>query len=288
MTDQVQSPEAGAQPQETTAEVDNPTTLEQMQQEEQQVDQAQEEPKAQKVVPLAALHEERSKVKELREKQRVMEERFNQLQTVVTQRLTPQQQRQEVQIPDIAQDPVAHFQAQNVALRQQLESLGRPVQEITQRMAQQEQYQRVKMHVGSQEAEFSKEKPDYAEAVNHAQQADMQALKALGYDEMTARNMVVQQYDQLTIQLINQGKNIPESIYAFAQSKGYQPKAAGQASAQERLQNTQRVNQAARSLGGGAGVATRVSLTALADMPADEFAKTIGGDETAWKKLWGG
>jgi Holliday junction resolvasome RuvABC DNA-binding subunit len=286
MTDQVNTPEAGEQPQETTPAVEN-AELELSQGSEQQEQTEQQPPAQQKVVPLAALHEERARVKELREKQRMMEERFTQLQHVVSQRLTPQEQKQpEIQVPDVNADPVGHFRAENERLRQQLEQIGRPVQEIQQRMAQQEQYQRLQMHVNGQISEFAKEKADVNEAIQHARMADFQALRALGYDEATAGQIITQQYDQMVVGLVQQGRNVGEALYAFAQSKGYAPRQA-QPNAQDKLQATAKVAGAARSLGSGGGVGNKLSLSSLAEMPADEFAKTIG-DESAWRKLWGG
>jgi hypothetical protein len=285
MTDQVSTPEAGEQSQETTSEVETIAAEQERHVEGSEQQEVQEEKTPhQKVVPLAALHEERQRVKELRERTKMMEERFNQLQQVVTERLTPQKQEQQPVIPDLNADPVGHFKAENEQLRRQLEAQGRTTQEIQQQIQAQQQYQQIQTHIGTQIGEFAKQKPDVREAINHAQNADVQALVAVGYEPATAAQMVTRQYDQLVFGLIQQGRNVAESMYALAQAKGYQAKQA--ATGQEKLQNVQKGVAAAKSLGSGGGVTQKLSLQALADMPAEEFAKAVSDAE--FRKLFGG
>lgn len=277
MTDQVQTPEAGAQPQETTSEVENLATEQVEQTEPEQVEQQPQ----QKVVPLAALHEERREKKELREKIRLMEERFGQLTQVVSQRLQPPPQ--EAEIPDVNVDPVAHFRAKTEALERELRQLREPVQQMRQQTQADQQMQALQAHVAQQEARFAQEKPDYAEALAHVKRTSFAGIKALGYSDQQAMALMHQEFAKLSHRIATTGGDVAEHVYEMALANGYTPKQAQQ----EKLQSLQNGVKAAKSLGSGGGVGAKVSLAALAEMPADEFAKAVG-DESAWRKLMGG
>lgn len=242
----------------------------------------------QKTVPLAALHEERKRIKELRreldqtkELTRLGTERLNQLLAAM------QQPQQKQELPDAQTDPVAHFDAR---LRQQQELLDRQnevIQRAQQERAQQEQLMRLQSHVNAQEREFVAEKPDYMDAVNHLRNADVRALMAIGHDEATAAQIVHQNFIGLAAQLANQGANLPERVYALAQAKGYQPKQATPDAAQQRIATAQKGVAASRSLGSGAGTVNNLTLEALANMPAEEFAAATK-DPAVFRRLMGG
>jgi len=242
------------------------------------------EEKPQKTVPLAALHEERQRIKELRreldqtkEITRVGNERLNQLMAAL-------QQSQQPQIPDVQTDPVSNFdmrlRQQQQIIEQQNQWLARQQQE----QAQRQQYEQLHSYVNQQERGYVSQKPDYFEAVNHLKQADTRALMALGNDEQTAAQMVQSHFTQLAAQMANQGVNLPERIYALAQAKGYTPKAN---EGQQRIQTAQRGVAASRSLGSGAGTTNNLTIEALASMPADEFAEATK-DPKVFRRLMGG
>lgn len=279
MTDQVSTPEAGAQPQDTTGEVENIAQEQELQAEPAE---QQEQAPQQKVVPLAALHEERREKKELKEKIRLMEERFGQLTQVVTQRLQPPQQ-QEPELPDINADPVAHFRAKTEMLERQLQQLAQPVQQLRQQTQADQQMQALQAHVSQQEARFAQETPDYADALAHVKRTSFAGIKALGYNDQQAMALMHQEFAKLSHRVASSGGDVAEHVYQMALANGYTPKQ----SQQEKLQSLQNGVKAAKSLSGGGGAGTKVSLAALAEMPADEFAKAVG-DESAWRKLMGG
>ena len=258
------------------------------------VEEQQTEEKPQKTVPLAALHEERQRIKELRreldqtkEVTRIGNERLNQLMAALQQQQQqpiPDVQQQQQPIPDVQVDPVSNFdmrlRQQQQIIEQQNQWLARQQQE----QAQRQQYEQLHSYVNSQERAFVAQKPDYVEAVNHLKQADARALMALGHDEETAAQMVHSHFTQLAVQLANQGVNLPERIYALAQAKGYTPKSS---EGQQRIQTAQRGVAASRSLGSGAGTANNLTLEALASMPAEEFAEATK-DPKVFRRLMGG
>lgn len=265
----------------TTPEVENTEAVQ-----TPEGEQTQEQEKVQKTVPLAALHEERAKAKELKERLRLGEERLNQLAQIVQQRLNPPPKPPEITPLEV--DPVAHFREKNAALERQVQELAQPLQRMQQQTQAQQQYAQLQHFVGSQVAEFAQQTPDIGDAIGHVQQADIQALVALGHDPRQAAQIVQQNHDQLVMHLAQQGVNIPERIYALAKAKGYAPKAPA-ADAQTKIQATQRGVAAAKSLGSGGGVVNGLSLQALAAMSPEEFAEaTSGKNEAAWRKLMGG
>lgn len=287
MTDQVQTPEAGEQSQDTTTEVENLGAEETQVESGEQEQEQQQEPKESKVVPLGALHEERNRRKELQQKMQTMEERFGQLAQIVQQRLTPQQQREQApEIPDVNTDPVGHFRAKTEALERQIAEMQRPIQEVQQSRQQQAMTQRATHAVASQIREFAAEKPDVVNAIQFIQEADRKALEAIGHDPAEAQMMVESHHDQLVMSLLQKGMSVPLALYQLATTRGYQAKASQQ-NAQEKLEGLKKGVGAARSLGSGGGVSAKLSLAALADMPADEFAKTVGSDDD-FRKLFGG
>ena len=260
---------------------------------EQQEEQASEETqqaepeKHQKTVPLAALHEERQRIKQLRaeldqtkEITRVGNERLNQLLAAI-------QQQQQPQIPDVQTDPVTNF---DLRLRQQqalIEQQNQILAQAQAERAQQAQLAQLHTYVSTQERQFVAEKPDYLDAVAHLKQADQRALIALGHDEHAAAQMVHAHFTQLAAQLAQQGVNLPERIYALAQAKGYTPRSAESNQGQQRIQTAQRGVAASRSIGSGAGTVNNLTLEALANMPAEEFAAATK-DPAVFRRLMGG
>jgi hypothetical protein len=289
MTDQVNTPEAGAQSQETTSEVENLAQEHETQEvegSEQQQEEQQQQQQQPKVVPLAALHEERQKRKEQQERIRMMEERFTQLQNIVAQRLTPQQQQQQQpEIPDVAVDPVGHFKARAEMLEREINGLRQPIQEMRQQTEQERQVAALRNHVTAQEAQFVQAKPDYYDALSHMQALSVQGIKALGYSDQQAVALASQEYLKMAYRIASQGENVAEHVYQMALANGYQGKQQ-QASGQDQLQSVKKIAGAAKSLGSGGGVSQKLSLQALAEMPADDFAKAVSDDE--FRKLFGG
>lgn len=250
---------------------------------------APEVEKPQKTVPLAALHEERQRIKELRhelnqtkEQTRIGNERLNQLVQVLQQR---EQQQNQPQIPDRDLDPVAHFAAVQQLQQREIDQQRQFIARQQQAAEQNAQYERLRGFVTQQEQAFTAEKPDYIDAVNHLKSADVRALMALGHDQQTASNMVQNHFTQLAADLANKGDNLPERIYALAQAKGYTRRAP---EGQAKIQTAQRGMAASRSLGSGAGSTNNMTLEALAAMPADDFAAALKGDPRLFQRLMGG
>jgi hypothetical protein len=286
------SQEAGvqAQPESTTENVD--AQLQEMQQAEHEVqqpeggeggEQGERAPidPAKKMIPLAALREEREARRQQAEKLRVMEERFAQLSQVVTQRF----QQPKPEVPAFEVNPAENLRHENQQLREELKAQGATTQQIAARLQAEDTQRQVTAHVGSQLAAFAQTKPDVFDAMRHLQDADVKQLVALGHDPAAAKQISDNWHNELVYDLTRKGANVAERVYALAQAKGYQPKAAGDG--QSKLESLARGTAAARSLGGGGSTTQKLSLRALAEMPAAEFEKAIGSDDD-FRKLMGG
>ena len=253
----------------------------------QEAGQEVEQPKQTKTVPLAALHEERAKAKEMRQKLQQLEEqtrigneRLQQLAMAMQQRAMQQQPP----IPDFEQDPATNLHArlqQTEARQQELAQYAAMQRQEAERQAA---IQDLTRHVTRQEAEYAAQNPDYHQALEHLKTAEINALVALGHDQHTAAQIITQNVGSMAWQLRQQGESIPEKVYALAKARGYNPQ---QVTSQQKMQNVQRGVSAAKSLGNGGKVSTNLSLEALASLPSDEFA-TLVSDDKAWRKLMGG
>ena len=253
----------------------------------QDAEQDAEQPKQTKTVPLAALHEERAKAKEMRQKlqqleeqTRVGNERLRQLAAFVQQRSAQAQP----QIPEFEQDPATNLHArlqQTEARQQELAQIAISQQ---QEAARQAAINDLKREVARQEAEYAAKAPDYHQALEHLKTAEINALVAIGYDENTAVEVITQNFGSMAWQLRQQGESIPEKVYALARARGYNPQ---QVTSQQKMQTVQRGVSAAKSLGNGGKVSTNLSLESLANLPSEEFAQLVS-DDKAWRKLMGG
>lgn len=252
-------------------------------------DEVPTEEKPAKTVPLAALHEERNKIREMRQRQQQMEEqlrigneRLQQLAAVMQQRAQPQPE-----IPAFEVDPATNLHTRQqqteafIAQQQRAMAEQRHMQEQAQ--ARDAALRELTRDVTQQEAEYVSQTPDYHKALDHLKTAEIQALMALGHDQQTAANVVQQNIIGMAWQLRQQGASIPDRVYALAKARGYNPQAV---TAQQRMQTTQRGVAASRSLGNGGQVTQNLSLETLANLPAEDFAELVK-DDKAWRKLMG-
>lgn len=256
---------------------------------EETAEAATTEEKPTKTVPLAALHEERAKAREMRQRMQQLEEqtrigneRLQQLAAAMQQRMQPQPE-----IPAFEVDPATNLhtrlQQTEATLAQQRQYFAQQQQAQAQEQARQAALNDLARDVTQQEAEYAAQTPDYHKALEHLKSAEMQALMALGHDQQSAANVVQQNIIGMAWSLRQQGASIPERVYALAKARGYNPQAV---TAQQRMQTTQRGVAAAKSLGSGGNVTNNLSLETLANLPADEFA-TLVSDDKAWRKLMG-
>lgn len=218
-------------------------------------------------VPLAALHEERQRRKELqaqaledRERIRKMEERFAQL----VEKMQPQ-------APSYEEDPIEHVRSNQEKLTQQLAEQKQSLDQQKQAQAIEAQKQEVISRYQQYATIFAKETPDFNEAYNHLLSVRAQELKALGCPDNQIGDILAQEEIGIALKSFDDEVNPAQRIYELAKLRGYRK----EAKTQEKLDQVSKGQQANRSLSGVKGQGKdELSLEALADMSDAEFDQT--------------
>lgn len=253
-------------------------------------DQQQQHPDEPKVVPLAALHEERGKRKDLQAELARERERVAQIEARMAARL--EQLARAVQPPPPAppaleENPVGHFSHKINELAQQVGQLSQHTQAEREAAMAAQRVQAVAAAVQQAEAAFKRENPDYVDAVSHLHEVRIRELEAIGTPRFEAEARSARELQEFAMVAAAQGRNPAEMAYSVAKVRGYQGKAAqAKVSAEEQLAIAKRGTAAAGSLGNGGGAGNgRLSPKALLAMSDDEFAEATAGKN--WARLFG-
>ncbi len=244
------------------------------------------QPKAEKMVSLAALHEERSRRKEIDRHNRALQQQVAELRgkfSIIEQLNAPPPRK----TPTVEEDifGVVRNTTQTVA-------------QLQQRIEQREQQDRVSQHQNAlvsayraDAAQFEAKAPDFKAAYNHLLNSRAQELLALGYDDPQAIHQALLADEFAVAQTALATRRSPaEVIYQLAQQRGYVKGAAGKGRAADRLSTIERGQYANKSLsntGGGSGDGD-MSAEALLKMPMDEFEAWCGKNPAKAKRLMGG
>lgn len=245
---------------------------------------AEQRPEQERKVPLAALHEERNKRRELAQKLEAAELRQAELESRVEQRLAALQRAQEPPPPSFEEEPARHLKH---GLDQVTQILTAQQQREQQEHAQREQTSRVQQVaqlVTRAEAEFVTQKPDYLEAVNYVRDLRRQEFEAMGADPESAMQQATREMVEGALQNAARGVNPSQLVYRMAELRGYKPKAQ-QPSDEQKFQAQAKGTAAARSLGGGGAASGQLNAQQLLAMSDDDFAEATKGGK--WNKLMG-
>jgi hypothetical protein len=180
-------------------------------------------------VPLAALHEERTKRQELeqrtREQQALIDkanERLAKLFEAQQQVQQPQQTPQEA-VPAFTDDPEAAFNHVQRQLAETQRQMQEYVQNFSQQQAQQQQHVQLAQQVSVQEAQFTQSVPDYPTAADYFYQRKVAEYQAFTGDELAAKQQVAKDYQGIAQLAQRLGKNPAELMYNAAKAMGYVP-----------------------------------------------------------------
>ncbi len=253
------------------------------------------EAKAEKLVPLAALHEERQTRKQIQNEIRQMREQQAQRDQQIAEQQEAYaiaQQRLQQYIasmnrpppPDENSDPLAaglHIakQTQNEvqALRQQ--QAHREQWEYQQRLqAQQNEMQRQAQDqfvatVTGSEQQFTAEHPDYFDAVKFAVSRRMKELVAGGWQQEEAAQVATNDARNMAAQWVQRGQNPAAMAYQLSQAMGYVPKTSDVA----KMEMQERGMQAAKPTGGGKPTG-KLTASHIANMTPTELARLSNED----------
>lgn len=150
---------------------------------------------------------------------------------------------------------------------------------------------------------YAAERPDFLDAYEHARQARIEELSALGYAQDEALAITFDNEREVIAGALSAGRNPAQVIYEFAVRRGYQPRERAPASlpvsgkapqtgqtGPAPLTEAEKIALAARGQAGakslsaaGGGSTGTLTLEALADMSDEEFAEATKGER--WQRL---
>lgn len=258
-----------------SAETDEPVAKE-------PAEETADKPEVKKVVPLAALHEERRARQELQrqiaERDRQHAEQMQRINQRLEMLTTPQKQA-----PTKDENPVDYLDERigQVVLTQR-QILERD-QQREQAAIRERQIAQVQTAVVQAAESFRKDTPDLGDAVKHLNELRARELMVLGATPEQAADQAEKELDQAAMAWAVQGRHPAQTAYEFAKARGYTPKSQ---SAAEKIAAQQKGTAAAKSLGGGGAVsAGKLTAEALANMSDADFAKL---SESDWRQAMGG
>lgn len=241
--------------------------------------QEQAQPPAQKMVPLAALHEERIRRREIErqyaEQKKALEDQLKQYQNPV---------------PKFEDDPANNLRHEAEATKARLEQMERAVQQTRQEQEARTFEQQIASNTQAAEQAFAKAKPEYFTAVQYLQSVADKNLQLMGMDDPAARQAQIRQDAMaMSLKALQAGKNPAEVAFQLAVNYGFkagQPdqQLNAQPDAQKKIATLQQGQRAAASMPSGGGKSVPMSIEALAQLDDDEFNKAID-DPAVWKKL---
>jgi|SRR6266850_55960 len=233
------------------------------------------EERVEKVVPLGALHEERARRKELAGQVQRQEQELALLRQQMAAATTQQQQKV---APD-PNDPVAVINYKLDQTQAELQATRQAQERATQESLQRTQLEHFTAAVRVKDAEFSKDHPEAADAINFLKEQTVNQYLASGMTrEQATRTMLGDEFN-LAAQAMRNGDNPTEIAYNIAVARGYTPAA-------KKLE-MQREGRGASMPSGGQGKGGGTpSLDALLHASGDDFLKATEGDK--WPKLFKG
>jgi uncharacterized membrane-anchored protein YhcB (DUF1043 family) len=247
-------------------------------------DQQADAPRAEKMVSLAALHEERNRRRDIDRKNRVLQQEMAELRgkfSVIERLNAPPEKPLTVEEQIIG--AVKNTSETVAQLQKRLEQ--REVQEQTAR----QQHALVSAY-RNDAAQFESQNPDFKAAYNHLLQSRAQELVALGYDNPQAIHeaLLADEFAVAQSALMTQ-RSPAEIIYNLARQRGY-AKGSGGKSAAARLDTIERGQHANKSLSSAGGVSGDgdISAEALLKMPMDEFEAWCSKNPSKAKRIMGG
>jgi hypothetical protein len=234
-----------------------------------------------KTVPLAALHEERERRKELQRQiddvNRRADERFN----LIAQKLAASAPAAESRrdIPDPEKDAVGAIRM----TAEEVKVLSDFKRQVEAQAAQSQAIQAVFAHASRLENEFESRTPDFQTASAFLRETRARELATLGVDPYRVQQILGLEKLQLAQAALQQGRNPAEIIYALAKMRGYAPNAAaakGRAANGEgeaaKLARIAKGQEAGTSLGAATGAAPgKTGIEALLGMSDAEFASAL-------------
>lgn len=249
--------------------------------------QARTENKAEKMVSLSALHEERGRRKATETEKRALETQLAELRgkfSIIERLQAPQQ---EIPAPTVENDifGVVRNTTDAVAnIQRRLKA------DDDQKRADGARNNLVNAY-RTDAAQFEARTPDFRAAYNHLLNSRASELMAMGYDDPIQLHEALTSDEMAIAQMaLGNNKSAAEIIYNLAQQRGYRKADPGKGNAAAKLDTINRGQQANKSLAntGGSGGDTEMTGEMLLKMPMDEFEAWCTKNPARAKRLMGG
>lgn len=250
-------------------------------------------------VPHQALHAEReehkktrSELQEIRQKQAILEDRWNTLLSA-----TKQPDKVEEQAPP---DPLEDIFAYSKWQKEQFDKLQAKITEREQAeqqtRQQQEQESAVWGHWNQSVQQFAAQTPDFNDAAQYLASLRTKQLEAIGLDVPSINRTINEELKGVIIQGAQTQKSPAELIYNYAKASGYTQAAPADKNNPAKLElpsnlaRVQAAQEASKTIGNASGGPDGDVMTAeaLLAMPAKDFDKWATENASAFKKLMGG
>lgn len=196
----------------------------------------------------AMAKERRQRQEEQRRNQQIME-RVQRIERSWEEQARAREQQEEPPVPDAEQDPIAALKWMQQELdaykRREAEQM-RQHMEFQQRAAQIGQ---IKTRLDNEDAEFTRQAPDYPEAIQHLAQMKVQEYMAYGASQDEAIRRLQADIIEMSNQAWARGRSPAEAAYSIARSMGFRP--AAERNRMSPLQSVRAGQSAAKTIAGG-------------------------------------
>jgi hypothetical protein len=253
-------------------------------------------------------------LREARAAQKASDERLAQLMRIVEDARGPRGQQpvpaaEAPKLPEVQEDPIAHYNARIAQLEQQLQQITQGSQQDTQQIRAHLQEQAMWQTVQVSETEIRSQRPDYDDACQHLESARIRQLERMYPSDAPQVQAFAQQQgfanaNEYKLHLLNQdrrsvamhalqtGVSPAQLYYDLALDSGYQPKVPksagnGVARGQQQLQATKRGQAASVSISGGASSAKATDELSVSDLAQMYTEAQVAGDEKELARLDG-
>ena len=194
-----------------------------------------------------------------------------------------------VEVPNEDTDPLGNMMYQLKQVNSTVADLQAQTATARQQADMQKQVADFVQSVQEAKAEFEKTAPDFPQAYEHIRNIRVTDLRALGADEGSIKQALLQDEFRLTEAALQRGKNPAEEMYNMAKRYGYVPKPAGAATAPASATKMQQLQagQEAAKLPGKASMDAPLTLSGLKDASNNDLNKIIQ-DDKMWASIVGG
>lgn len=249
---------------------------------------AKEETTADKTVPLAALHEERTRRRELDRKARDLETQLAELKGKfsIVERLNP---TKEEKVPTVEEDIFGVVKNTTTDVAKIKEVLAKQDEEAKARKAEDELITAYRADA----AQFRSKQADFDAAYNHLMQSRVAELQAMGYTSPQMLQQALLADERAIAEMaLKDGQSPSERIYELAKLRGYAVKAekAAEKPAAEKIAELEKAQAANKSLAGTGGGTGETEMTAeqLIKMPMAEFEAWCEKNPAKARRMLGG